>query len=355
MVNLGKRLRKLKPQLLQVRAGYGACLIPSLAQKQLTKIHLVIPHEDKLKKTRTIRHIWRHYLPSLKYHNPELVVTIDQPPSENAPEPSLTLHFAGSMPKALAVEQQVAEDTAQKLWDTTENTKAIRSLEDQMRRYRILVSKAEDKKRRDEETRKAEAAQKALEDAKKVKRPFAEPSEGGEGKETNLSQNQEDLQEILEQERVGTGNDPKSIEALKARSERQIRDAQQQLALETRKSSEESQSSQIDITNVVYGDLAIREVYTENGVDMVSYTKHDTFNTQDAMIPQIWSWFQRRTGSQAIQANPPDATERVEIRNFNRKADVDRKRVAKILADRRREKEMLAQAKGEVEKLKADP
>ncbi|KAJ5125355.1 hypothetical protein N7476_010302 [Penicillium atrosanguineum] len=117
MVNLFKRMRKLKT-MLEVRAGTGAAIFPTLATASkefpaVTRLHLT--YAQKIYGGHQgARHFWRNCLPRLKYHNPGVRMTVQQTEDQAGPA-ALTIYFAervSSTASAVAGKTQVTDKHA---------------------------------------------------------------------------------------------------------------------------------------------------------------------------------------------------------------------------------------------------
>ncbi|KAI2817586.1 hypothetical protein CBS63078_5014 [Aspergillus niger] len=97
MVNLFKRMRKLKTRLLNIQVGAGAATLPtvSTASKEfpaITRLHLTYARKI-YGGHQGARHFWRNCLPRLKYHNPAIPMTVRQTEEQDGPA-ALTIYFA---------------------------------------------------------------------------------------------------------------------------------------------------------------------------------------------------------------------------------------------------------------------
>ncbi|KAJ9203120.1 hypothetical protein DTO166G4_5546 [Paecilomyces variotii] len=97
MVNLFKRMRKLRSKILHVRVGPGAAILPSTnnASKDfpaVTRLHLT--YARKLYGGHLgARHFWRNCLQRLKFYNPGIPMSVKQTDEQNGPA-ALTIYFA---------------------------------------------------------------------------------------------------------------------------------------------------------------------------------------------------------------------------------------------------------------------
>ncbi|KAI9372064.1 CI-B8 domain-containing protein [Aspergillus egyptiacus] len=108
MVNLFKRMRKLKSRILNVRVGTGAAILPSAASATkefpaITRLHLT--YAKKIYDGHQgARHFWRQCLPRLKYHNPGVPMTVKQTTEQEGPA-ALTIYFAEKISNAAALKK----------------------------------------------------------------------------------------------------------------------------------------------------------------------------------------------------------------------------------------------------------
>ncbi|PYH84194.1 50S ribosomal protein Mrp49 [Aspergillus uvarum CBS 121591] len=97
MVNVFKRMRKLKTQLLNVRVGTGAAVFPAAPSATqefpaITRLHLTYARKI-YGGHQGARHFWRNCLPRLKYHNPGIPMTVRQTEDQDGPA-ALSVYFA---------------------------------------------------------------------------------------------------------------------------------------------------------------------------------------------------------------------------------------------------------------------
>ena len=84
------------------------------------------------------------------------------------------------------------------------------------------------------------------------------------------------------------------------------------------------------------------------------YTRSCTLGIKDRTAGQIWNWFQHRTRCLAVERSEEDRKEYVELKAVFSQSEEDRLRVKKGIDEMKASKQMLARAKGEAEKLKAE-
>ncbi|MCJ1455220.1 hypothetical protein MMC28_005574 [Mycoblastus sanguinarius] len=92
-MDVARRMRKLKAVslvvlLLDLRLGPGAAILPN----DVKKIHLQFARKINDGHFGA-RKVWRKYLPSLKYHNPAISMTVDRTVDQEGPA-TLTVTFA---------------------------------------------------------------------------------------------------------------------------------------------------------------------------------------------------------------------------------------------------------------------
>ncbi|KAL4920291.1 CI-B8 domain-containing protein [Aspergillus aurantiobrunneus] len=113
MVNLFKRMRKLKTRILNIRVGTGAAILPSAATATkefpaVTRLHLT--YASKIYGGHQgARHFWRNCLTRLKYHNPAVPITVKQTKDQEGPA-SLTVYFAGKLSNAASLNTSSTKD-----------------------------------------------------------------------------------------------------------------------------------------------------------------------------------------------------------------------------------------------------
>lgn len=128
MVNVFKRMRKLKSKLLNVRVGTGAAILPSpiSATKEfpaITRLHLT--YAQKIYGGHQgARHFWRNCLPRLKYHNPGLQMTVKQTQDQEGPA-ALTIYFAERASNAASLAAAKIEDKHAPAPESTEKTAVV--------------------------------------------------------------------------------------------------------------------------------------------------------------------------------------------------------------------------------------
>ena len=84
------------------------------------------------------------------------------------------------------------------------------------------------------------------------------------------------------------------------------------------------------------------------------YTRSCTLGIKDRTAGQIWNWFQHRTRCVAVERSEEDRKEYVELKAVFSQSEEDWLRVKKGIDEMKASKQMLARAKGEAEKLKAE-
>ena len=84
------------------------------------------------------------------------------------------------------------------------------------------------------------------------------------------------------------------------------------------------------------------------------YTRSCTLGIKDRTAGQIWNWFKHRTRCVAVERSEEDRKEYVELKAVFSQSEEDRLRVKKGIDEMKASKQMLARAKGEAEKLKAE-
>ncbi|ROW17219.1 hypothetical protein VPNG_01201 [Cytospora leucostoma] len=80
MSAIGKRMNKLKAQLMNVRNGPGAAKLPP----NVTKIHMEFAHKWDDGHFGS-RKFWGDYLPRLKYHNPQIPMIVNRTREQQGP------------------------------------------------------------------------------------------------------------------------------------------------------------------------------------------------------------------------------------------------------------------------------
>ncbi|KAL4778802.1 CI-B8 domain-containing protein [Aspergillus varians] len=113
MVNLFKRMRKLKTRILNVRVGTGAAILPSAATATkefpaVTRLHLTYARKI-YGGHQGARHFWRNCLTRIKYHNPALPITVKQTTDQEGPA-SLTVYFAEKLSNAASLNAATIKD-----------------------------------------------------------------------------------------------------------------------------------------------------------------------------------------------------------------------------------------------------
>lgn len=90
----------MKSQLLDIRIGPGAAILPNLTSSTrehspVTRLHLT--YASKIYNGHQgARHFWRNCLQRLKYHNPSIPITVKQTDEQDGPA-ALTIYFAGKI------------------------------------------------------------------------------------------------------------------------------------------------------------------------------------------------------------------------------------------------------------------
>ncbi|KAE8339155.1 hypothetical protein BDV24DRAFT_77207 [Aspergillus arachidicola] len=128
MVNVFKRMRKLKTKILNVRVGTGAAIFPSATSATqefpaITRLHLT--YAQKIYGGHQgARHFWRNCLPRLKYHNPGLQMTVKQTQEQEGPA-ALTIYFAERASNAASLTAAKVEDKHAPAPESTEKTAVL--------------------------------------------------------------------------------------------------------------------------------------------------------------------------------------------------------------------------------------
>ncbi|PKK42147.1 hypothetical protein CI102_13286 [Trichoderma harzianum] len=87
MRSLGERLNLLRKQLINIRCGPGAAILPA----EVTRIHM--DFALRLKGGHMgARKFWREYLPRLKYHNPSIPMIVNRHDQNQLP-PTMTIYL----------------------------------------------------------------------------------------------------------------------------------------------------------------------------------------------------------------------------------------------------------------------
>ncbi|KAF1991342.1 hypothetical protein K402DRAFT_123339 [Aulographum hederae CBS 113979] len=97
MPSIVSRMRKLRSQLLNIRFGPGAAVLP----KDVQRIHLSFAQYIN-GGHRGPRKFWRLYYQRLKYHNPALITTVDRDGVPQDGPATLTIFYAGGETSASA-------------------------------------------------------------------------------------------------------------------------------------------------------------------------------------------------------------------------------------------------------------
>ena len=103
MPNLSQRLSKLQPQLLELRHGKGAHVLPPAPAPQLTHVYLRYPRRTNLRpdaRTDGAHQFHGRHLPRLKYYNPTLKIDVKNDGNTHAMM-KLVLQFESTDPAAL--------------------------------------------------------------------------------------------------------------------------------------------------------------------------------------------------------------------------------------------------------------
>ncbi|KUJ18245.1 uncharacterized protein LY89DRAFT_781321 [Mollisia scopiformis] len=105
MPSIVKRMRALRAQLLAVRLGPGAAILPP----EVTRIHMnfAIGVEDGHYGSRKF---WRNCLPRLKYHNPAIPMTVSRTADQLGPA-LMTVHFI-SAAEAASTKPEISSTTS---------------------------------------------------------------------------------------------------------------------------------------------------------------------------------------------------------------------------------------------------
>lgn len=95
-----QRAVKVNRKLLSIKTGPGAMILPA----DITRLHLAFARNDfpgNVSRHHGAKKFWREYLPSLKYHNPTVSMTVERSSEATCPA-KLTIHYnASAAPKTL--------------------------------------------------------------------------------------------------------------------------------------------------------------------------------------------------------------------------------------------------------------
>ena len=81
--------------------------------------------------------------------------------------------------------------------------------------------------------------------------------------------------------------------------------------------------------------------------------KSAVVNVKNLEFHEIWNRVQASTGAQDVKATPEDEAEKKRLDAITQKSHGDRERIASIRQAKKDQERMLAEARGEVEKLKS--